>query len=54
MQIAGIVFNSQRSPRCAGTANDEFRDFATSPIDRRERKLDLKGSDSAFPLVAYS
>ena len=54
MQIAGIVFNSQRSPRCAGTANDEFRDLAPSPIDRWGSKLALSGSDSASPPVAYS
>ena len=43
-----------RSPRCAGAANDEFRDLAPSPIDRWGSKLALSGSDSASPPVAYS
>ena len=43
-----------RSPRCAGAANDEFRDLAPSPIDRWGSKLTLSGSDSASPPVAYS
>ena len=43
-----------RSPRCAGAANDEFRDLAPSPIDRWGSKLALSGSDSAYPPVPYS